>query len=154
MNKLMDTHSANTEALLKETRAQNSMLEDLSEALRPETLLRLKNVTSAYFDFAIEKVCRLIDRVREENNIINRPATETKVTTLLTNIHEDRNSRFDSFTFRGRKISTLTNPEWVNWVKDVFLQELYNEDINRLRTYTNVKMVYEKIKIDFYHNLH
>ena len=55
--------------LLAETRKQNEMLNDISEGLRPETLLRVKNISSVYFDLAIEKVCRLIKKVREENHI-------------------------------------------------------------------------------------
>lgn len=35
--------------LLAETRKQNEMLNDISEGLRPETLLRVKNISSVYF---------------------------------------------------------------------------------------------------------
>lgn len=153
MNRMIDNNNTNMDALLTETRAQNSMLLDLSEAFRPETILRLKNISSTYFDLAIERVCRLIDKVRIENNIANHEATSAKVRNLLFNLHEDRNSRFDSFTYRGRKLSELTNMQWIDWVYDVFIQELYANDVNKERTYTNVKTIYEKIKLDFYHNL-
>lgn len=153
MNKVMENSSSNMEDLLSETRAQNAMLSDLSEAFRPETILRLKNISSTYFDLATETVCRLIEKVRVENNIANHEATSVKVRNLLINLHEDRNSRFDSFTYRGNKLSELTSKKWIDWVYDVFIQELYNDQINPDRTHTNVKTVYEKIKIDFYHNL-
>lgn len=88
--------------LLDETKRQNEQLTDISEGLRPETQLRIKNTSGIYFDFAVEKVCRIIKKVREENHIIDREATKAKIRTLLINLHEDRNSRFDYYTYRER----------------------------------------------------
>ena len=116
-------------------------------------MLRLKSICSAFFDLAAERVCRLIDRVREENNIDNREATEKKVKSILHNLHYDRNSRFDSFSYRGKRLSELTSPEWVDWVYVVFIQELYSDTLNHERTYTNIRTVYDRIKIDFYKKL-
>jgi hypothetical protein len=36
---------------------------------------------------------------------------------------------------------------------DFVLSEVYAESVNNGRTYTNVQMVYDRIKIDFYHKL-
>lgn len=142
-----------TADLLYETRKQNEMLNDISEVLRPETLLQIKNISSICFDLAIEKVCRIIKKVREENHIADREATKAKIHTLVVNLHEDRNSRFDSFSFRGQSLSSYVNPQWVDWVTDVVEKEVYNETVNNGRAYTNVSAVYERIKIDFYHRL-
>lgn len=139
--------------LLVETRKQNDMLTDISEGLRPDTQLRVKNLSSVHFELAVEKVCRLIKKVREENHISDREATKAKIHTLIFNIHEDRNSRFDSYTFRGKRLSCYTNPEWVDWVAEVVEHEVYDDVVNNGRAYTNVQAVYEKIKIDFYHKL-
>ena len=46
--------------LADETRKQNEMLQDISDGLRPETLLRIRNLTGFAFDLSIENVCRLI----------------------------------------------------------------------------------------------
>lgn len=51
--------------LLNETRAQNEMLADISEGLRPETQLRIKNTSSTYFDLSVERVCRLIKKLEK-----------------------------------------------------------------------------------------
>lgn len=139
--------------LLAETRKQNEMLNDISEGLRPETLLKVKNLSSMCFDLAIERVCRIIKRVREENHIADRAATVAKIRTLIENLHEDRNSRLDSFLYRGRTLSSYANVEWIEWVATVVEKEVYSDTVNNGRAYTNVQAVYERIKIDFYHRV-
>ncbi len=132
----------------------NRVMTDIAEGLLPETQLRIKNTSNAYFDLAVEKVCRMIKRVREENHITDREATRRKVRTLLTNMYEDRNSRFDSYRYRGRRLSEYTNAEWIEWVAQVVELELYNEaGANNGRAYTNVSAAYDNIKLDFYHRL-
>lgn len=127
---------------------------DIAEGLVPETQLRVKTISNVFFDLSMEKVCRLIKRIREENHIANKEATKTKIRTLLNNMYEDRNSRFDCFRFRGKRLSDYCNPEWVEWVAKVVEGEIYNETgPNNGRAYTNVKAVYDNIKLDFYHNL-
>lgn len=138
--------------LLDETKRQNEQLTDISEGLRPETQLRIKNTSGIYFDFAVEKVCRIIKKVREENHIIDREATKAKIRTLLINLHEDRNSRFDYYTYRGKRLTSYTSPVWIDWVEEVVTKEVYSEPNNK-RAYTNVSAVYERIKIDFYHKM-
>lgn len=139
--------------LLDETKRQNEQLTDISEGLRPETQLRVKNTSGIYFDFAVEKVCRIIKKVREENHIANREATKAKIRTLLINLHEDRNSRFDYYTYRGKRLTSYTSPVWIDWVEEVVIKEVYSELPNNSRAYTNVSAVYERIKLDFYHKM-
>lgn len=139
--------------LLVETRKQNDMLTDISEGLRPETQLRIKHTTGVFFDLAIEKVCRIIKKVREENHIVDKDATRAKIHTLIQNIHEDRNSRFDCFNYRGKKLSSYINHDWIEWVAEVVEHEVYSDTVNNGRAYTNVQAVYERIKIDFYHKM-
>lgn len=127
---------------------------DIAEGLIPETQLRIKNISNVYFDLAVEKVCRLIKRLREENHIDDREAEGKKIRTLLRNIHEDRNSKLDSFRFRGKPLSEYCNPDWVEQVAKVVEGELYDEaGANNGRAFTNVKAVYDNIKINFYHRL-
>lgn len=139
--------------LLTETRKQNDMLNDISEGLRPETQLRVKNTSSVYFDLAVERVCRLINKVREENHIVDKEATVKKIHTLLFNIHDDRNSRFDNFIYRGQRLSSYTNRDWVEWVAEVVESEVYSDKLSPSRAYTNVQAVYDRIKLDFYQRI-
>lgn len=127
---------------------------DIAEGLIPETQFRIKSISGVFFDLAVEKVCRLIKKIREENHIVDKEATKTKIHTLLHNLYEDRNSRFDNFRYRGKRLSEYCNPDWIEWVAQVIESELYNEaGANNSRAYTNVKAVYDNIKLDFYHRI-
>lgn len=153
INSMIDDNKSVMTELLDETRMQNAQLADISEGLRAETLLRIKNTANTFFDLSVERVCRMIKKVREENHIIDRMATRRKIHALIQNLHDDRNTRFDCYTYRGRKLSTYTADEWTDWVAEVVEGEVYNESINNGRAYTNVSAVYERIKLDFYHRL-
>ena len=102
--------------LLDETRTQNERLKDISEGLIPETQMRVKTISNMAFDLSVEKVCQIIKKVRAENHIADKQATGMKIRILLTNLHEDRYSKFDCFTYRGRKLSAYTGTMWVEQV--------------------------------------
>lgn len=143
LTKLQETARKNTEAMI-----------DIAEGLLPETQLRIKNISGVFFDLAVEKVCRIIKKVREENHIADHETTAVKIRTLLTNLFDDRNSRFDSFPYRGKPLSEYTNRQWIEMVAQAVEAEIYNEaGPNNGRAYTNISAVYEKIKLDFYHRL-
>lgn len=153
-NQMLQENRQDMQDLLAETRRQNDMLNDISEGLRPETQLRIRNLTGFAFDLSVEQVCRLIKRVRKENHIADHEATAEKIRKSLQVIHDDRNSRFDTFSYKGRPISDCCNTEWVEQVAKVVEGELYHEDgENNARAYTNVKLAYDNIKTDFYHRL-
>lgn len=154
INGIINDNRGAMQELLDETRAQNEKLTDISEGLRPETQLRIKNTANVFFDLAVEKVCQIIKKVREENHIVDHEATAAKIRTLLHNIHEDRNTRFESYTYRGRKLSEYTDIAWVEKVASVVEDEIYNSaGPNNGRAYTNVKAAYDDIKLDFYKRL-
>lgn len=154
IEQMMQDQKDSMHNLAEETRKQNDMLQDISEGLRPDTLLRIRNLTGFAFDLSIEQVCRLIKRVREENHIIDHEATAAKIRKSLLVIHNDRNSRFDSFTYRGKSISEFCSSAWVEDVAKIVEGEIYNEDgANNARAYTNIKLAYDNIKTDFYQRL-
>lgn len=136
---------------IKDIAEQNRQtMADISESLMPETRLRVENTATICFELAIEKVCRIIKRIREENHIANREATSSKIRAQLRNLYEERNSRFDFYTYRGKPLSSYCDEEWVEWVARTVEGELYNEaGPNNRRAYTNVKTVYDSIKLDF-----
>ena len=132
----------------------NAAIKSLAERLEPETQLRIRNLTGFAFDLTVEQVCRLIKRVRKENHIIDHEATAEKIRKSLKVIHDDRNSRFDPFTYHGKPLSEFCAPEWVEDVAQVVESEIYNEDgENNARAYTNVKLAYDNIKTDFYQRI-
>lgn len=132
----------------------NAAIKNLAERLEPETQMRIRNLTGFAFDLTVEQVCRLIKRVRKENHIIDHGATAEKIRKSLKVIHEDRNSRFDPFTYHGKPLSDFCAPEWVEDVAKVVESEIYNADgENNARAYTNVKLAYDNIKTEFYQRL-
>lgn len=139
--------------LLHETRRQNDMLNDISEGLRSETRERLKAISGSFFDLAVYKIMALIKRVKKENHIADRDSTVRKIRKSVGTLHSDRKSKFDNFTYRGKKLSEYVNPEWVDMVSEVVEKEVYDEDPNDDRAFTNVKNAYDEVKIDFYDRL-
>lgn len=151
ISQMMQDNKTSLQELAKTTNAQNDMLQDISEGLRAETQLRIRNLSGFAFDLSVEQVCRLIKRVREENHIADKEATAIKIRKSLQVIHNDRNSRFDPFTYHGRPLSYFCNDDWIENVAKVVENEIYHEDgANNARAYTNVKLAYDDIKTDFY----
>lgn len=154
INQIVSDNKVNLEGVLAETRKQNELLNDLTEGLRTETQLRIRNLTGFAFDLSVEQVCRLIKKIREENHIENKEVTLEKIRKALKVMYEDRSSRFDTFTFRGVRLSKYCNPEWIDQVAKVVENEIYHEDgANNKRAFTNVKLAYDNIKTDLYHRL-
>ena len=108
---LIKNTSCAIDDLLKETKMQNEQLTDIAEGLRPRTMLEIKDITKTCFDLSVEKVCQMIKRVKEENNIHDEESTKKKIRLLLTNLHEDRNSRFDNHIFKGKPLTYYTSTE-------------------------------------------
>ena len=154
ITQIMSDNKESMKSVLEETRKQNELLNDLAEGLRSETLLRITNVAGAFFDLSIEHVCRLIKKRREENHISNKEATAEKIRKALKVIHDDRNAKFKSFSYRGTQLSAYCREEWIEQVAQVIETELYHEDgPNNKRAFTNVKLVYDDIRTDFYQRL-
>lgn len=153
IDQMINNNSCTMDDLLVETKTQNEKLADIAEGLRHKTLAEIKDISKTCFDLSVERVCRIIKRVKEENNIADNEATKAKVTMLLTNLHDDRNSRFDHHHYHNKPLSAYTTDEWIEWVRDVVIKEVYAQTQNNNRAYTNVNAVYDRIKIDFYHRL-
>ena len=150
---LIKNTSCAIDDLLKETKMQNEQLTDIAEGLRPRTMLEITHITKTCLDLSVEKVCQMIKRVKEENNIHDEESTKKKIRLLLTNLHEDRNSRFDNHIFKGKPLTYYTSTEWIDWVEDVVIKEVYSETMNEKRARTNVIAVYDRIKLDTYHKM-
>lgn len=156
--KLINNVMTSQKDMLKELNEQmaenNCSMTRIAEGLMPETQMRVKAISNTAFDLSVEKVCRIIKKVRMENHIADKESTGRKIRVLLTNLHEDRNSKFDCFTYRGRKLSAYTSTAWIEQVAKVIESEIYNDaGENNGRAYTNVESAYANIRLEFYHNL-
>ena len=151
INNIIENQNSTTQNLLDATKEQSAKLDDISEGLRNETLLRIRNIANVYFDYSKELVSRIVKRVREENHIANKEATHDKIHALIKNIHDERNSSFDCFTYRGHKLSSFTDPEWINTVSRVVENEIYHPDgPDNRRSFSNIAVAYDNIKLSFY----
>ena len=154
INRIMGQQAESMQQLADIQRENNRMLKYMSDGIRTETMLRIRNLTGFAFDLSVEQVCRLVKRIRKENHIADKEATATKIRKSLQVIHDDRNSRFDPFTYGGKPLSDFCSRKWVENVAKVVEAEIYNEDgENNARAYTNIKLAYDNIKTDFYQRL-
>lgn len=154
INRILGQQTESMKQLAEIQSENNRMLKFMSDGLKTETMLRIRNLTGFAFDLSVEQVCRLVKRIRKENHIADRQTTATKIRKCLQVIHDDRNSRFDPFTYGGKPLSDYCNKRWVEDVAKVVESELYNEDgENNARAYTNIKLAYDNIKTDFYQRL-
>lgn len=154
INRILGQQTESMRQLAEIQRENNRMLKFMSDGLKTETMLRIRNLTGFAFDLSVEQVCRLVKRIRKENHIADRKTTATKIRKCLQVIHDDRNSRFDPFTYGGKPLSDYCSKKWVEDVAKVIESELYHEDgENNARAYTNIKLAYDNIKTDFYQRL-
>lgn len=153
VNDMISRNNEDMNNLLRETRAQNELLHEIADGLRPMSLMQAKERADVCFELAVEKVCRIIKKIRDENNIIDKEATKKKIRTLLSNLHNERKARFDNIPFRGRNLSYYTSKDWIEWVAVVVENEIYAESVNNGRAYTNVDSVYDRIRNDFFWRL-
>lgn len=154
INRILGQQTESLKQLADIQSENNRMLKFMSDGLKTETQLRIRNLTGFAFDLSVEQVCRLIKRIRRENHIADREATAAKIRKYLQVVHDDRNSRFDPFTYGGKPLSDYCCKEWVEDVAKVIEAEIYNDDgENNARAYTNVKLAYDNIKTEFYQRL-
>lgn len=154
INRILGQQTESMKQLAEIQSENNRMLKFMSDGLKTETMLRIRNLTGFAFDLSVEQVCRLVKRIRKENHIADMQTTAAKIRKCLQVIHDDRNSRFDPFTYGGKPLSDYCSKKWVEDVAKVVESELYNEDgENNARAYTNIKLAYDNIKTDFYQRL-
>lgn len=154
INRILGQQTESMKQLAEIQSENNRMLKFMSDGLKTETMLRIRNLTGFAFDLSVEQVCRLVKRIRKENHIADRQTTAAKIRKCLQVIHDDRNSRFDPFTYGGKPLSDYCSKKWVEDVAKVVEAEIYNEDgENNARAYTNIKLAYDNIKTDFYQRL-
>ena len=152
INSTMDTQKKAMESLVRETKSQNEKLEDIAEGLKVETQLRIKTISNLIFDLGVENTLRMIERIKTENHIVDKEATEKKIESLVVNAHEDRNSKLDCFTYRGKKLSSYTDTKWIPLLATQVEGEVYSDHGEQLMR-TNIETIFAKIKLDFYHNV-
>ena len=154
IDSVMKTNKDMLSKLDNQMTENNKIMQSIAEGLIPKTMLEIKNTSSMAVDLAKHRLIELIDTVLTENHISDREATEDKIYKLVSNLHDDMNSKFDCYSFRGRKLSQYTNQDWIKWMITNVVSEVYNKNgMNKDRMYTNVTATFDRIKLDFYHRI-
>lgn len=154
INNIMATNQGMLTRLDDQLKENNDVMKSIAEGLRPETLLRVQTTSEMAFQLAQFRLLEIIDTVRTENHIVNREATEVKIEKLVLNLHEEMNGKFEYYSYRGKKLSSYTNQQWVDWMKAGVINEIYSDqERNEDRTHTNVSAIFKRIALDFNHNL-
>lgn len=154
INNIMTTNQNMLTKLDAQMKENNDVMKSIAEGLRPETLLRVQTTSEMAFQLAQFRLLEIIDTVRTENHIVNREATEVKIEKLVLNLHEEMNGKFEYYSYRGKKLSAYTNQQWVDWMKQGVINEIYSDqERNEDRTHTNVSAIFKRIALDFNHNL-
>ncbi len=155
--KMIDNIVENQKVVLDQLSDKNDkqtiLLKKISESFVESSLSRIKSLTSFAFDLSIEQGCKVVRKIRAENNIADIEGTREKIVHLLRNLHDDRNTKLDNFTYSGKPLSFYTEKKWINEIAKVVEKEVYEEKENNGRTYSNVKLAYDSIRIEFYKNL-
>ena len=155
INDVMKTNKEMLQKLDAQMQENNKIMQSIAEGLRPETDQRIRILSKNTFDLAKYELMEIIDTVRTENHIVDRDGTEAKILKLVTNLHEDKNTDFGYYTYRGRKLSGYTNNDWIEWMKQGVVNEVYNDNgFNKDRMDTNISAIFDRIKLDFHHRLH
>ena len=142
INNIMATNQNMLTQLDAQLKENNDVMRSIAEGLRPETLIRVQTTSE------------IIDTVRIENHISDRPKTEDKIEKLVLNLHEEMRGKFEYYSYRGKKLSQYTDNKWIDWMKNGVIGEIYSDlDRNEDRTHTNVSAIFNRIKLDFNHNL-
>lgn len=154
INGIIDRQQKTMDEILDIQRAQFDMIKDIREGVNDELLAQVKVLSGYAFDNAKNVVFRSLEKVKKENHIDNRPAIEKKIRLILENLHSNRNSKFDNFSYAGKRLSEYTRHEWVDKIAEIMLCELYDEaGYNNGRAANNIDLAYEEIKVEFYKNL-
>lgn len=150
INNLIKNNDKVLRDILSETQNQNSQLAILVENSKEITYSRIKTVSEALFDVSFWHTLHIIKRIRKENHIVDTEATKKKIKDLVTIEFDSGCNKLDAFSYEGNLLSKFTNKAWIDWLCQVIESEIYNElGENDSRTYTNVGMIFNQIKIDF-----
>lgn len=154
INDVMKTNKNMLEKIDEQMKGISRIMQSVAESLKPKVDMEVKVFSKNTFNSAKHELIDIIETVREENHITNREETEAKIIKLVTNLHEDKNSDFSYFPYRGRKLSSYTNIQWIEWMKQGVVSEIYNENgFNKDRMRTNITAIFDRIKLDFHHRL-
>jgi hypothetical protein len=130
------------------------MIQDIHKNADNKLLEQIHVISGIAFDNAKFLVFRALQKIREENHLDdNEDVIEKKIQLIVENIHNDRNSKFDNFNYRGAKLSEYVNDTWIIRIVNLMMSELYADKFDDKRAIYNIDLAYQSFKVEFYKNL-
>ncbi len=153
-NNLMEDKKVNENELRDSILDLSKQLEPMSDESRFRNVETIKKIAAKEFELSVEQVCNVINNVKTDNHVAdNESYIQDKLRRLLNNIHRERSNYFTAFKHNGHQLNFYINPKWAERVIDVAFSEVYDPIDNPKRTRSNVKAIYDEIKIEFVSNL-
>lgn len=154
VNGIIDRQQKTMDEILSIQKAQFDMIKDIREGVNDELLTQVKVLSGYAFDNSKHEVLKALERVKRENHIENEELVNKKIRLILENLHSNRNSRFDNFSYGGKRLSEYTSHTWVDKIAAIMHDEIYDTGgYNNGRAANNIDLAYEEIKVEFYKNL-
>jgi hypothetical protein len=153
INNLMETqHSINK--LLEVQKEISIKVTDIHENTDNALLDQIHVISSMAFDNAKFLIYNAMLKIKEENHLEdNDDVIEKKIQLIVENIHNDRNSKFDNFSYRGVRLSEYVNEAWIRRIVNLMMTELYFGTFDNKRAMSNIDLAYQSFKVEFYKNL-
>lgn len=116
---------------------------------------QIRVLQSAIFDLAKYEVLSHLYRIFTENNLHDKEHVRSKIKDVLTNVHNDRNSKLDNFKYHGLKLSDFTDQKWIDRITEVCFKQIYisEKEFSHKRALSALDIAYNRIKIEFYNNI-
>jgi hypothetical protein len=154
INNITDTQQKSINSLMDIQKETFSMIKDIHKNTDNNLLEQIHVISGMAFDNAKFMIFRALKKIREENHLEdNEDIIEKKIQLIVENMHNDRNSKFDHFSYRGAKLSEYVNDAWIMRVVNLMMAELYFEKYDDNRAIYNIDLAYQSFKVEFYKNL-
>jgi hypothetical protein len=132
----------------------SASLDAINEQNKELTLEQIRTLASLTFGRSFDRCMDVIYIVKQQNNIKNKSATKAKVRGLVNNIYKERLAQLDAFKpFGARKLSEYTDSRHIDDIVTCLLSEIYSPSPNRDRALTNLDIIYDQMRSDFFNNI-
>lgn len=88
-------------------------------------------------------------RIRLENNISDRVATENKVNRVVNNEYSELYSFLNTFIYDGRSIGEIMDNTDIEVIKDFMLEQIYSKDFNVSSMEQSASILFNGIKLSY-----
>jgi len=132
----------------------NIKIDEMKDLLIAETYNQAKTVIKYILAYNKYQSLVFLGDTKDSDDLDNRDAVERKLRLFLENLHNRRNTDLDYFVYKGRKLSTFTNPAWIDGLFEYLLECIYDG-----RPYSRDAYIflfdnfYEKMEVECLENL-